>query len=175
MHASRHRGRGGRPQGRGRSGWGPPRHGGGGRRRRGDVRSAILALLDERPMHGYEMIQTLEERTGGRWRPSAGSIYPTLQLLEDEGLVSADEVEGRKVFSLSDAGRKALEERAGQKLPWENGNDEEAPLQQLRAVAYQVGAAAMQVGQAGSEGQVRKAVELLTESRRRLYSLLAEE
>jgi DNA-binding transcriptional ArsR family regulator len=72
--------------------------------RRGDVRSAILALLDDRPMHGYEMIQELEERTGGRWRPSAGSIYPTLQLLEDEGLVTAEEVEGRKVYSRPRAG-----------------------------------------------------------------------
>src|ERR1051325_2868786 len=85
--------------------------------RRGDVRSAVLALLDDRSMHGYEMITELEERTGGRWRPSAGSIYPTLQLLTDEGLVTAEEVEGRKVFSLTDAGRKALEERGEQKSP----------------------------------------------------------
>jgi DNA-binding PadR family transcriptional regulator len=84
-------------------------HGRGGHRaKRGDVRSAILALLGEKPMHGYEMIQELEERSGGRWRPSAGSIYPTLQLLEDEGLVRAQEVEGKRVFDLTDAGRERL-------------------------------------------------------------------
>ena len=175
MHASRHRGRGRRAHGRGRDAWGPPREYGRRRRRRGDVRSAILALLGEGPMHGYEMIQKLEERTGGRWRPSAGSIYPTLQLLEDEGLVSAEEIDGRRVFSLTDAGRKALEERAGDKLPWDNGDDEDSPLFALRSVAFQVGAAAMQVAQAGDEEQVRKAVEVLTDTRRRLYSLLAEE
>src|SRR3954462_54518 len=92
----RHEMRGGRGHGRGRH-----------RVRRGDVRSAILALLDDRPMHGYERIQGLEERTGGRWTPSAGSIYPTLQLLEDEGLVTPEEVEGRKVFSLTESGKEA--------------------------------------------------------------------
>src|SRR6266511_1264604 len=89
--------------------------------RRGDVRSAVLALLDDRSMHGYEMIQELEERTGGRWRPSAGSIYPTLQLLEDEGLVKGTDVEGKRVFSLTDDGSKAVEERAEEKSPWEDG------------------------------------------------------
>src|SRR3954465_5608484 len=80
--------------------------------RRGDVRSAILALLDDRRMHGYERIQELEERTGGRWKPSAGSIYPTLQLLEDEGLVTPEEVDGRKVYSLTDSGEKEVPERS---------------------------------------------------------------
>src|SRR3954470_18345027 len=83
--------------------WGPPfGPGGGPRARRGNVRAAILALLVERPMHGYEMIQELEARTNGMWRPSAGSIYPTLQLLEDEGLVTSTESEGRRRFTLTD-------------------------------------------------------------------------
>ena len=103
-HRSRHGyGRHEMSRGHGRGG-GRGRH----RVRRGDVRSAILALLDDRPMHGYEMITELDERTGGRWRPSAGSIYPTLQLLEDEGLVTAEEVEGRKVYSLTDSGKEAV-------------------------------------------------------------------
>ncbi len=107
MHRERSRHEYGRHEmSRGRS-HGRGRH----RVRRGDVRSAILALLDDRPMHGYEMIQELEERTGGRWTPSAGSIYPTLQLLEDEGLVTAEEVEGRKVYSLTESGQKAVPER----------------------------------------------------------------
>src|SRR5215203_2414019 len=105
-----------------RRGYGRGRH----RVRRGDVRSAILALLDDRPMHGYEMITELEERTGGRWRPSAGSIYPTLQLLEDEGLVSPEEVEGRKVYSLTDSGKEAVPDRTEAQRPWEEG-DEDSP------------------------------------------------
>ena len=74
--------------------------------RRGDVRPAMLAMLNESPMHGYQLMRELEERTGGRWRPSAGSIYPTLQQLEDEGIVTASEQDGRRVFTLTDKGRK---------------------------------------------------------------------
>src|ERR687889_266882 len=84
------------------------RHGygrGGPRARRGDVRAAVLALLDERPMHGYEMIKEIEERTGGIWKPSAGSIYPTLALLEDEGLVRGEESDGKRRFTLTDEGK----------------------------------------------------------------------
>src|SRR5215475_12080019 len=91
-------------------GWGGPRRGrkaGPGRRaRRGDVRAAALALLTERPMHGYEMIQELEERTGGMWRPSPGAVYPALQLLEDQGLVTADAEAGKRLFYLTDSGRE---------------------------------------------------------------------
>src|SRR6187455_1171809 len=115
MHRQRSRHGYGRHEMRGGRGHGRGRH----RVRRGDVRSAILALLDDRPMHGYEMITELEERTGGAWRPSAGSIYPTLQLLEDEGLVRAEDVEGKRVFSLTDAGRERLAERGEAKPPWE--------------------------------------------------------
>src|SRR5688572_28472820 len=102
MHGTHHRRRGRHM--RGGRGYGPSHGPGGHRARRGDVRFAVLSLLGEKPMHGYEMIQQLEEKTGGRWRPSAGSIYPTLQLLADEGLVRAEEVEGKKIFSLTDQG-----------------------------------------------------------------------
>ena len=97
------------------------RHGygrGGPRARRGDVRAAALALLTERPMHGYEMIKEIEERTGGIWQPSAGSIYPTLALLEDEGLVRSEESEGKRRFTLTDEGREQAEARSGDS-PWE--------------------------------------------------------
>jgi DNA-binding PadR family transcriptional regulator len=143
------------------------------RARRGDVRGAILALLAEEPMHGYEMIQRLEERTGGRWRPSAGSIYPTLQLLEDEGLVSPEELDGRRVFKLTDEGRKAADER-GEKPPWQ-GDDAESPHGDLRSVAFQVAAAVRQVSQAGTEEQLTRAVGVLAETRKKLYSILAED
>src|SRR5262245_45884231 len=113
-----HGGSGGGPRGGWQRGpwggfgsWGPPfgGRGGGPGVRRGNVRAAILALLAERPMHGYEMIQELEARTDGLWRPSAGSIYPTLQLLEDEGLVSGEDSDGKRRFSLTDAGRAEAE------------------------------------------------------------------
>src|SRR6185436_1609117 len=85
----------------------------GGRARRGVVRAAVLALLAERPMHGYEMIKEIEARTQGAWTPSAGSIYPTLQMLEDEGLIRGEESEGKRRFALTDTGRQEQEAKAG--------------------------------------------------------------
>jgi DNA-binding PadR family transcriptional regulator len=168
MHRQRGRHRHGRHEMRG--GYGRGRH----RVRRGDVRSAILALLDDRPMHGYEMIQELEERTGGRWTPSAGSIYPTLQLLEDEGLVTPEEVEGRKVYSLTDAGKEAAPERTEGGMPWEQG-DEDSPRFQARRELFQLMGAAKQLGRAADDEQLAKATEILKDARRKLYGLLAEE
>jgi DNA-binding PadR family transcriptional regulator len=168
MHRQRGRHRHGRHEMRG--GYGRGRH----RVRRGDVRSAILALLDDRPMHGYEMIQELEERTGGRWTPSAGSIYPTLQLLEDEGLVTPEEVEGRKVYSLTDAGKEAAPERTEGGMPWEQG-DEDSPRFQARRELFQLMGAAKQLGRAADDEQLTKATEILKDARRKLYGLLAEE
>jgi DNA-binding PadR family transcriptional regulator len=156
-----------------RGGWGPGGHGGH-RARRGDVRSAILALLDERPMHGYEMIQQLEERTGGRWRPSAGSIYPTLQLLEDEGLVTPEEVDGRKVYSLTDAGKEAAPERSEEGRPWEDVEDG-SPRREFRRELYRQMGAAKQIARADDDEQLAKAIEILKDARRKLYGILAED
>ena len=112
-----------------------------GRRGRGDVRAAILALLAERPMHGYEMIQELEARTGGVWRPSPGSVYPTLQLLEDEDLITGEEGEGRRRFTLTDAGREAAESERSAAAPWdEAAAGADSPLGRLRVAAVQLGA-----------------------------------
>lgn len=145
-----------------------------GRRGRGDVRAAILALLAERPMHGYEMIQELEARTGGVWRPSPGSVYPTLQLLEDEDLIAGEESEGRRRFALTDAGR-AEAERQGQRAPWEQVTAGVAPAAwNLRDAIAQTAQAAWSVGSAGSEAQQARALEILNDARRRLYSILAE-
>ncbi len=170
MHGQRRRGRG-RHGGREMRGWGPGR--GRHRVRRGDVRSAILALLDDRPMHGYEMITELDERTGGRWRPSAGSIYPTLQLLEDEGLVTAEEVDGKRVFSLTEAGREEVPERT-EGRPWEEG-EEDSPRFEVRRELLRTMDAAKQIARADDEGQMTKAAEILRDTRRRLYGILAEE
>jgi DNA-binding PadR family transcriptional regulator len=155
--------------------WGHRGRGRGGRRGRGDVRAAILALLAERPMHGYEMIQELEARTGGVWRPSPGSVYPTLQLLEDEGLIAGEEGEGRRRFTLTDTGR-AEAERQGQRAPWEEVTAEVAPAAwNLRDAIAQTAQAAWSVGTAGSEAQQGRALEVLNDARRRLYAILAED
>ncbi|HEX5821544.1 MAG TPA: PadR family transcriptional regulator [Solirubrobacterales bacterium] len=154
-------------------------HGRGGGRgrhrvRRGDVRSAILALLDDRQMHGYEMITELDERTGGRWRPSAGSIYPTLQLLEDEGMVTAEEVEGRKVYSLTDSGKEAAPKQTGEAQPWEEG-DEDSPRFEARKELFKLIGAAKQLARADNEEQLTKAAVILKDARKKLYGILAEE
>jgi DNA-binding PadR family transcriptional regulator len=147
-----------------------------GRARRGDVRVAILALLAERPMHGYEMIQELSARTGGMWRPSPGSVYPTLQLLEDEGLISSQETEGKRLFSLTDSGREEAERQPAGQAPWEQvtaGVDQSTV--RMRDAVAQAAAAVMQVLHAGTDEQKAKALEVLTETRRKLYSILAED
>src|SRR5680860_905044 len=86
---------------------------------RGDVRAAVLALLAEKSMHGYQIIQEIEDRSGGSWKPSPGSVYPTLQLLADEGVIAAEESNGRKTYSLTDEGRRTVDAAADQPAPWE--------------------------------------------------------
>jgi DNA-binding PadR family transcriptional regulator len=150
------------------------RFGGGHRARRGDTRAALLALLAERPMHGYEMIKELDERTAGAWVPSAGSVYPTLQLLEDEGLIEGEESEGRRRFSLTETGRKENESRTGD-APWEEvtaGYDPE--LLRLRRSAHQLLAALRQVADAADPAERKQVRELLDETRRKVYGILAE-
>jgi DNA-binding PadR family transcriptional regulator len=154
---------------------GPP-WGGGRRARRGDVRTALLSLLADNPMHGYDLIRELEQRSGGAWRPSPGSIYPTLQLLEDEGLVTSEERDGKRVYTITDAGRAELEERRerGTGEPWEFGPLGEG-LGQLREAGGQLAAAAMQVARTGSEAQRKHAAEILADARKKIYGLLAED
>jgi len=134
----------------------------------------MLALRAYRPMQGYEMIQELEERTGGRWRPSAGSIYPTLQLLEDEGLATAEEVDGRKVYSLTDSGKKEAPERTEGQRPWEEG-DEGSPRFEVRSELFRTIGAAKQVARGDDDEQMAKAAEILKDARKKLYGILAEE
>lgn len=147
---------------------------GGQRARRGNVRAAILSLLAERPMHGYEMIQELASRTNGIWRPSAGSIYPTLQLLADEGLVESVESEERRRYSLTATGRKEAEGLG--EPPWERFlNEDDASDLSLRDAAFGLGAAVVQVARIGSDAQTAKVRDLLIETRRSVYAVLSDD
>ncbi|MEW2328840.1 PadR family transcriptional regulator [Micromonospora chersina] len=153
-------GRGGRGRGRGR---------------RPNVRGAVLALLTERPMHGYEMIQEIDSRTGGAWRPSPGSIYPTLQLLEDEGVVAAaDSDGGRKRFALTEQGQAEAAE-AAQTPPWgEFAEQTVNSWHDIRDAGAQAMNALRQVMMTGTDDQRARAAQVLDETRRKLYAILAE-
>ena len=141
---------------------------------RGDVRTAILALLTEEPMHGYQIMQELIERSGGVWQPSPGSVYPSLQQLADEGLVTSHDQEGRKIFVLTEDGNAAAAAatQAGTP-PWER-MAETAGIRDLHEAVFSVGAATKQVARNGGEEQIEKAAEILVDARKRLYQLLAE-
>jgi DNA-binding PadR family transcriptional regulator len=145
------------------------------RARRGDVRQAVLRLLSEQPMHGYQIIGELSERSGGVWNPSAGSIYPTLQLLADEGLVAAEDVGGKRVFRLTEAGTAAVAESAGQPAPWEEASQQRPGAVGYREALAKLMRAVFQVGKGGSPEQVKAGIEVLNDARRRLYAILAED
>jgi DNA-binding PadR family transcriptional regulator len=147
------------------------------RMRRGDVRAAILVLLAEEPRNGYQLMQEIEARSGGTWRPSPGSVYPALQLLADEGLVRGEERDGGKVFELTDAGKSHVEEHREQLgEPWAQAQAGVPDgIRELMGLVRQVAGAARQVAGAGNEAQLKAATEILTETRRSLYRLLAEE
>ncbi len=159
--------------------WGPggPRGWRGPKARRGDVRAAILAVLAEQPMNGYQIIQEIAERSDGMWKPSPGSIYPTLQQLEDEGLVTADAEAGRRAFTLTDAGRAYVAEHADETAaPWEAmtataGEDDSG----LKPLLGQVAAAMWQILAGGTPEQQARAREALMDLRRTLYGILAED
>ena len=145
----------------------------GSRAGRGEVRSAVLALLAERPMHGYQIIREIEERSGGTWKPSAGSVYPTLQLLADEGIIRAEESNGRKIYSLTEAGREEVA-GAGMSAPWESGPASGSGFAALPKAGVELAQAASQVGRTGTPKQVQEAVAVLDDARRRLYAILAQ-
>ena len=178
MMGARHHGRCGPP--RHAYEFGPPFGGPWGRRRRmrrGDVRAALLVLLDEEPRNGYGLMQEIERRSEGAWRPSPGSVYPALQQLEDEGLVRAQEEDGRRVFTLTDDGRAHVEERRAELgEPWADlaGDDQES-VRDLRGLARQVAAALLQVAASGSDEQIAQARKVLLDARKALYRILAED
>lgn len=158
---------------------GPGRRKGGGSRRprvsRGEVRVGVLAILNDQPMHGYQIMQELEDRSGGAWQPSPGSIYPTLQQLADEGLVVSEAVDGKNVFSLTEDGATAVASNEDPP-PWERfGGAGGVAFGNLRRSVHQLSAAARQVAMAGTPAQVESANQILTDARKAMYRLLAED
>lgn len=150
-------------------------HGGKGRRARGDVRLAVLALLTEEPMHGYQILQEIGTRTDGAWQPSPGSVYPTVSQLADEGLVRTEKSEGRSVVHLTDEGRRWVEaHRAELDAVWSTAAAEDG-FASLREAGAGLMGALQQVATVGSAEQVAEAGRLVDDTRRRLYLLLAGE
>jgi DNA-binding PadR family transcriptional regulator len=157
----------------------PKRSRGRGRAGRGDVRITVLLLLEEGPANGYQLMQEIEQRTGGAWKPSSGSIYPALQLLEDEGIVQTVEGEGRKMFALTEDGlRYVSERRADWTAPWDNLEEEEPVSEESTRARDLIGQLAMayaQVVQVGTEAQRAEAARVLTGARQAMYRILAED
>jgi len=154
----------GGPRGRGR------------KARRGDIRTAALLLLSEEPRNGYQIMQEVQERSGGVWRASPGSVYPALQQLEDEGLIRSEEHDGRKLYALTDEGRALVAQRdAARPAPWEEmSGDVSDKAHELGRLMREVASAFVQVMRNGSEAQIGRAREVLADTRRELYRILAD-
>jgi DNA-binding PadR family transcriptional regulator len=145
--------------------------------RRGDIRTAVLAVLTEGPGHGYDVMQNLEDKTGGAWRPSPGSVYPTLQLLEDEGLVRSTERDGKRVFEITDAGRAESAERIEQAggTPWELAGKGKGKNRDVRDAFAQLYLAFKQIATVGTPEQVDRGLAIVDDARKQLYQILAAE
>jgi DNA-binding PadR family transcriptional regulator len=168
MDERRYRGGRGRHDHEGR--WGGPRM------RRGEIRTAVLAVLTEGPGHGYDVMQNLEDKTGGAWRPSPGSVYPTLQLLEDEGLVRSTERDGKRVFEITEAGRTEAADRIEQAggTPWELAGKGQRRGREVRDAFAQLYQAFKQIATVGTPEQVERGLAIVTDARKQLYQILAE-
>jgi DNA-binding PadR family transcriptional regulator len=145
--------------------------------RRGDIRTAVLAVLTEGPGHGYDVMQNLEDKSGGEWRPSPGSIYPTLQLLEDEGLVRSTERDGKRVFEITEAGRTESAERIEQAggTPWELVEKGPRRNREVRDAFAQLYHAFKQIATVGTPEQVDRGLAIVNDARKQLYQILAAE
>jgi DNA-binding PadR family transcriptional regulator len=141
--------------------------------RRGDIRRAILRALQDGPAHGYAVMRRLEEMSGGLWRPSPGSVYPHLQMLEDEGMVGSSEIDGTRVFQLTDAG--VAEAAAEGSLPWQAEGESEDQIRNLRLAVMQLMGAAKQLSGAGENTQVERGIAVVQKARKELYQILAED
>lgn len=163
-------------------GEGPFGRGGPGRfrQRRGDIKFVLLELLKDEPHHGYELIKAMEQRSGGFYRPSPGVVYPTLQLLEDEGSVTSEMVDGKRVYTITDAGRKLLQEReasqeAGYGMRWEHHTSPEMPqLLDLRRTGMALFESAMQAARYGTPEQLKAVQALLESANKEIHAILAQ-
>jgi DNA-binding PadR family transcriptional regulator len=160
------------PGGPGRGGW----RGHGGKARRGDIRTAALLLLAEEPRNGYAIMQEIEERSNGVWRPSPGSVYPALAQLEDEGLIRSEEADGRKQFAITDAGREQLAARPQDAAsPWDTlAGGVSQDVKELMGLVRQVAIASSQLVQTATENQLAEAKKVLSDTRRAIYKILAD-
>ena len=141
------------------------------------MRTAVLLLLLDRPMHGYEMIQQIRERSNEAWSPSPGAIYPTIQLLTDEGLITSSDADGKKVSTLTETGRVAAEAlAAGTSAPWDDASSAVGDhANSLRQAVFQLMQAIRQIGMAGTEAQRQRTTQLLDETRKKIYAMLASD
>ncbi len=171
LHEAFGRGMRGGPRGRGR--WSGERGSWGGNRRmrRGEIRTAMLVALREGPANGYEIMRRLEDMSGGLWRPSPGSVYPHLQMLEDAGIVRSAEVDGSRTYTLTEAGAEEAEKAA---MPTQGGESEDQ-IRNLRLAAAQLMGAAKQLSGAGDEAQIERGIAVVQKARKELYQILAED
>lgn len=149
------------------------------RTRRGDIKFMLLELLVERPQHGYELMKELEARRGGFRRSSPGSVYPTLQMLEEGGYLTSEEVEGKRVYTITENGRQLLSDRP-ESFDSRNAVDrftdsKPSELMELRQTLTQLNDAVAQVARSGNLEQVNQVRELLAQVKREIYKLLAEQ
>jgi DNA-binding PadR family transcriptional regulator len=146
------------------------------RTRRGDIKFILLGLLSERPQHGYELIKELETRRGGFRRPSPGSVYPTLQMLSEGGYLTSEEVEGKRVYTITESGRQFLSDRNLQSHS-RNTYDSFKPseLIELRRTLTELNDAVTQIARSGNLEQANRVRDLLARVKREIYKLLAEE
>jgi len=139
-----------------------------GRARRGDMKFLILEVLAEGPRHGYDVIMALEEKSGGRYRPSPGSVYPTLTLLEEGGFITGAPADGKRIYTITDAGRALLANKpASETTVGDEGVD-------LRGSAMKLGVAVMQVAKTSDDAAQEKVRQIIDNARREIYKILAE-
>jgi DNA-binding PadR family transcriptional regulator len=141
---------------------------------RGDVRVAILSLLAEESMHGYQIIHAIEKRSNGAWKPSPGSVYPTLQLLADEGLIEAHEADGKKTYTLTEKGHEEV--KSSRPAPWEQSGTRDASRPTaLPHAAAKLAEAVIPIMRSGTTAQVDEAIVVVNDARRKLYAILAQD
>jgi DNA-binding PadR family transcriptional regulator len=146
------------------------------RMKRGDVRAAIIRLLAESPMHGYQIIHEIQTRSGGAWKPSAGSVYPTLQLLADEGLIVSKEAAGRRTYSLTKTGQEVADVESATTAPWVTGSDRESgPRGALAMAGIALARAAADVARKAKDDKIHEATAVLDEAAKKLKAMLAQD